>query len=240
MKWRVGFLGILLTLILLISACSDQGSGLNERPLMTPTPISGPPPSGQPYLYQSFRPILTKSNLPDNAVIQQGEEEWIAWKCKDCGHRMDCLINHPPGTCPCCGKSDWEIIDKFTVSNKDTDGDWVADEVEEKLGTNPLNLDTDGDGMDDFNEIYVYPHILDLLNPSDAQDFLGNIPEIKAEGYTPFTGGTDAEILISDENGHCIGFCNKYLDVPKRDPLVQWYAENTYWGRMDLMDTKVR
>lgn len=167
-----------------------------------------------------------------NVNVSSNEEERITWECQHCGHRINCPADHPPGACSICGESNWKMIEKITVSTRDRDRDWISDRLELELGTDPFNLDTDGDGIDDFNELYVYPHLLDPLDPSDVQEFLEKIPEVKAKGYLPFAGDTNPEISIRDEKGRIIGSSTKYIDVPKRDPLVQWYAENTYieWG----------
>jgi len=52
------------------------------------------------------------------------------------------------------------------------------------------------------------------------------IPNVKAEGCSTFTGGTEPEILIYDSEGRNIEIREKSIDVPKRDPLVQWYADH--------------
>jgi hypothetical protein len=105
-----------------------------------------------------------------------------------------------------------------TNEHSDHDGDWVSDRLEfHEHGTNPLKLDTDDDGIDDFNEIFTYPHLLDPLDPTDAEAFLDMIPNVEAEWWKYDSGDTKE------------GWNNnkKYINVAKRDPLVQWYAART-------------
>lgn len=102
--------------------------------------------------------------------------------------------------------------------NIDTDGDWISDKIEIEIGTNPLKLDTDDDGIDDFNEYYTYPHLLDPNDPTDAEKFLEMIPNVEAKHWEYYDGGVSV---------NCTTRANRLNEVPKRDPLVQWYADHT-------------
>ena len=42
------------------------------------------------------------------------------------------------------------------MTSLDTDGDCLLDAEEERLGTNPSKMDTDGDGVGDYDEVYVF------------------------------------------------------------------------------------
>jgi hypothetical protein len=64
----------------------------------------------------------------------------------------------------------------------DSDGDGLSDAVERQLGTDPLNPDSDRDGLSDYEEICVYG--TDPLNPdSDGDGFLDG--EEVRNGYNP-------------------------------------------------------
>ena len=101
--------------------------------------------------------------------------------------------------------------------NKDTDGDWISDTVEIEIGTDSTKIDTDSDGIDDFNEYYTYPHLLDPNNPTDAEKFLAMIPNVEAKIWDSVTVG------VYDSNS----VFEKEVEIAKRDPLVQWYAKHT-------------
>jgi hypothetical protein len=57
---------------------------------------------------------------------------------------------------------------KITVYPQDSDGDGLLDYEEYLLGTDPLNPDTDGDGLPDGLEVHVYG--TDPLNPDSDDD----------------------------------------------------------------------
>lgn len=114
----------------------------------------------------------------------------------------------------------------------DADGDWISDRLEfQEYGTNPLKVDSDSDGVDDFNEIFTYPHLLDPLDPTDDEEFLAMLPDVEAAAWEWNAGGTTETLLT------------KYVEIAKRDLLVQWYAEHTtiewqdadhIWGRLKV------
>jgi hypothetical protein len=73
-----------------------------------------------------------------------------------------------------------------TGSFKDSDNDGLSDEEEAFYGTDPLNPDTDGDGLFDREEIFIYG--TDPLNPdTDGDGFLDG-DEVKS-GYNPLGPG---------------------------------------------------
>lgn len=112
-------------------------------------------------------------------------------------------------------------IELGLTEEADDDGDWVSDRLEFwEYGTNPLKIDTDDGGVDDFNEIFTYPHLLDPLDPTDDQEFLAMLPNIESAPWHWSAGGTGENLLT------------KYVEIAKRDPLVKWYAEHVVieWG----------
>jgi len=79
------------------------------------------------------------------------------------------------------------------LSLKDTDGDGLFDYIEEKLGTNPKNPDTDSDGLSDGDEVNKYK-----TNPLKADtdgDGLSDGEEIKKHGTNPLEPDTDGDGL---------------------------------------------
>jgi hypothetical protein len=98
----------------------------------------------------------------------------------------------------------------------DLDYDGVSDKLEVKVyGTNPMNKDTDGDGIDDYNELFIYPDYLDPLNSSDAQLFIDMLPNVTANYTDWVNGGT---------SGNNLG---RIVNASLNDPLVKWVAEHT-------------
>ncbi len=84
----------------------------------------------------------------------------------------------------------------------DTDGDGIDDTVEEDLGTDPLNPDTDGDGRPDGDEIGPNPDdpwnqdgddLINPLDPDDDGDGVDTIDETR--------DGTDPDDADSDDDG---------------------------------------
>lgn len=96
-------------------------------------------------------------------------------------------------------------------NNIDTDNDYVRDDLEVELGTNPLKIDTDDGGVDDFNELYTYG--MDPKNPTDDIEFMKKIPNVVARHWD-----------LGD--GKVGGYTeDKYVEISMKDPLIQWYAE---------------
>jgi len=73
----------------------------------------------------------------------------------------------------------------------DTDGDGLTDIEEARLGTNPLNPDTDGDGLTDYEEVMIYG--TDPLNPDTDGDGLTDYEEVMIYGTDPLNPDTDGD-----------------------------------------------
>jgi hypothetical protein len=105
------------------------------------------------------------------------------------------------------GKITYEELQQI----RDIDGDYVSNNLEiAEYHTNPMKIDTDGGGVDDFNEIFTYK-----MNPNDPKDdaaFMKKIPNVVAEHWNPLDGDTPSSR-------------NKYVNISMRDPLVQYYAK---------------
>lgn len=80
----------------------------------------------------------------------------------------------------------------------DSDGDGLSDWDEiHKYGTDPHNWDTDGDGLSDYEEIYVYN--TDPLNPDTDGDGLTDWEEVFVYGTDPLNPDTDGDGLSDGE-----------------------------------------
>ncbi len=118
------------------------------------------------------------------------------------------------------------LLDGIEVSmgtdplNRDSDGDYVMDGIEVRNGTNPLKMDTDGDGIDDFNELFTYN--MDPTDPADCLEFMQNIPNVEVNGVKYNDGWGD--IIQSGKPGNRTEVIR---EISLRDPLVQWFANNT-------------
>lgn len=73
-----------------------------------------------------------------------------------------------------------DALDKSRQTDKDLDG--LSDEEEKKLGTNPDNIDTDGDGIMDSDEIKIY-HTDPLKADTDGDGYKDGY-EVE-RGYNP-------------------------------------------------------
>ncbi|MCC5915284.1 MAG: OmpA family protein [Balneolaceae bacterium] len=80
------------------------------------------------------------------------------------------------------------------LMERDSDGDGLSDYDEIYVyGTDPLNPDTDGDGLSDYDEIYVYG--TDPLNPDTDGDGLSDGDEVNVYGTDPLDPDTDGDGL---------------------------------------------
>lgn len=85
----------------------------------------------------------------------------------------------------------------FWGGNPDKDGDGLRNEEEKRFGTDPKVADTDGDGLDDFAEIYTYQ-----TNPVSAdtdQDLVTDAEEVRTYRTDPSLVDTDADGLRDGE-----------------------------------------
>ncbi|MFB6075358.1 MAG: hypothetical protein ABEJ89_10130 [Haloarculaceae archaeon] len=89
------------------------------------------------------------------------------------------------------------------AGRNDTDGDGLANQVERAHGTDPTNPDTDGDGLDDRQEIEVFD-----TNPTVADtdgDGLDDGAEINRYGTDPTNPDTDGDGLTDGAEVHRYG-----------------------------------
>jgi len=101
----------------------------------------------------------------------------------------------------------------FTFVNgygaSDKDGDGLTKREERELGTDPNNPDSDGDGLQDGEEVRVY--ITDPLNPDSDADALKDGAEVNTHATDPLKADTDDDLLDDGKE------VNKY----KTDPLKE-------------------
>lgn len=75
----------------------------------------------------------------------------------------------------------------------DSDADGLTDQEEEKLGTNPLDPDSDHDGLGDYQEVKVYG--TDPLNPDTDHDSISDGEEVKM-GRNPKGQGNLKDLFV--------------------------------------------
>jgi len=108
------------------------------------------------------------------------------------------------------------------VNTSDADGDWVSDRLEyNQYETNPLLIDTDGGGVDDFNEIFIYD--MDPLSAVDDAEFLAQIPNVEANDILYNGGGVYVNV------NETLPFLNFIKGFSEHDPFIQWVADNTFF-----------
>ncbi|PLX24748.1 MAG: hypothetical protein C0600_12735 [Ignavibacteria bacterium] len=84
----------------------------------------------------------------------------------------------------------------YLFGHKDKDGDGLSDTHEESIGTDPLNPDTDGDGLTDDEEIELYG--TDPLKTDTDDDRLTDAEEV-AKQTDPRKADTDEDGLTEGE-----------------------------------------
>lgn len=117
---------------------------------------------------------------------------------------------------------------------KDSDGDLLTDEDEEKRGTDPFNPDTDGDGLTDGAE--VLSHTTDPLKPDTDGDGLTDGAEINTHGTDAKNRDTDGDDLTdgAEVNTHKTNPLNKDTDA---DGLADGAEINTHKTDATKADT---
>jgi len=90
--------------------------------------------------------------------------------------------------------------DDYPVVTVDTDGDGLPDAVEDVIGTDPNNPDTDGDGVNDGDEVLVYG--TDPLDPDSDNDGLTDGEEVDGpDGIRDNGDETDPNDADTDGDG---------------------------------------
>ena len=94
------------------------------------------------------------------------------------------------------------VIYAHQWTDKDADNDGLMDKEEKELGTDPLNPDTDGDGLNDFDEVRKYstnPLVVDT-----DKDGLSDYDEVLKHKTNALVADTDGDTLLDGEevNNH--------------------------------------
>jgi hypothetical protein len=84
-----------------------------------------------------------------------------------------------------------------SAEEADSDGDGLTDELETALGTDPLLLDSDADGVSDSDEIDFYG--TDALAPDTDDDELDDAEELLTYGTNPLLDDTDGDDVSDGE-----------------------------------------
>lgn len=95
----------------------------------------------------------------------------------------------------------------YLFESGDFDGDLLDNDEEAELGTNPYDVDTDVDGLTDFEEVRVYT--TSPLRSDTDDDGLGDYFEITKYGTDPVRADTDADQLSDADE----------LELYNTDPL---------------------
>jgi outer membrane protein OmpA-like peptidoglycan-associated protein len=77
------------------------------------------------------------------------------------------------------------------AANKDLDGDKLLNDDERRIGTDPLNPDTDGDGCKDGEEVQTY--LTNPLNADSDGDGLNDCDELHTHKTDPLKADTDGD-----------------------------------------------
>ena len=85
----------------------------------------------------------------------------------------------------------------YLFENNDIDGDLLLNSEEEALNTNPYDIDTDGDGISDYEEVRVL-HSDPLLKDTDG-DGLNDYVEAYKYHTNPVTADTDGDGLTDTD-----------------------------------------
>ena len=102
----------------------------------------------------------------------------------------------------------------------DDDNDTLSDEVEQRIGTSPINRDTDGDGYTDAQEVGANPAepidtdgdgTIDALDDDSDNDELSDEFERITAGFDATNDDIDGDGIIDGEDGTLIRMAMEML-----------------------------
>jgi len=113
-------------------------------------------------------------------------------------------------------------------NNKDdSDGDWLTDEDEADYGTDIYNADSDGDGMSDFEEVFIFNTDPAVANADSDEDGFFDQVETTLLGTDPNIADADQDQdLIPDNLEQELGTDPAQIDTD--DDLLSDFVE-LYW-----------
>ncbi len=85
----------------------------------------------------------------------------------------------------------------YILGTADSDGDGLSNSEERRIGTDPYNPDTDGDGLTDYQEVREYA--TDPLKADTDGDNLTDYAEIMQHKTSPVKADTDSDGLMDGE-----------------------------------------
>ncbi len=118
--------------------------------------------------------------------------------------------------------------------NNDTDHDLILDGNEVMLGLSPTLTDSDFDGLDDFEETYIY--MTSGSNPDTDSDFLLDSLEINEYNTDPRNNDSDMDSLLDGQEVLIYG-SNPLLADSDHDSLPDGMEVNHYGSSPALNDT---